>query len=49
MIRCEDLCQSCLYFDLCDHECELGHYLEESVNGMFTYECEDYEAKEDEV
>lgn len=43
MIRCEDLCQSCLHFDRGDYECKAGQYLEESINQMFTYECEDYE------
>lgn len=45
MIRCEDLCQSCKYFDRGDGECKAGNYLEEGTNQMFTYECEDYLAE----
>ena len=39
MKQVEDLCHSCNHFWRGDYECELKHYLDDSLT---TVECEDY-------
>lgn len=41
LVRVEDLCHSCKYFDMGNYECKKDHFLD-GESEKFTIECDDY-------
>lgn len=46
LVRVEDLCHSCKYFDMGNYECKKGYFLD-GESEKFTVECDDYDPNVD--
>ena len=43
LVQCDNMCDTCTHYYMCDGECAFGNYLE---SGKYVIECDDYEEGE---